>query len=253
MYTAPPFPLETSYCGPAPVPGDLWTRWNLDPVLLFGFLLAGLGFLLLRRGEALRAGALPFWAALGVLAVAFVSPLCALTVALFSARVVHHVLLVALAAPLLAMAMTGRARVPGSVLTPLFFLHTIVFWLWHAPDAYALALSNTAVYWLMQASLLGTATAFWSAVLAAPARGGTLLVLLGATIQMGLLGALLVFAGSPLYLPHIATTAPFGLDPLSDQQLGGLVMWVPASLPYLGVALWQVARWLGDPRAERAR
>jgi len=68
---------------------------------------------------------------------------------------------------------------------------------------------------------------------------GAALVALVATIgQMGLLGALIVFAPGPLYLVHLASTAPWGLSPLADQQLAGLLMWVPASLPYLGVGLW---------------
>src|SRR5690606_17561398 len=101
-----------------------------------------------------------FVAGMAVLAIAFVSPLCALTVALFSARVVHHVLLVAVAAPLLALAWPlGRERF-APLLTPLLLLHTAIFWLWHAPDAYTLALADTAIYWLMQASLLGTAILF---------------------------------------------------------------------------------------------
>jgi putative membrane protein len=55
---------------------------------------------------------------------------------------------------------------------------------------------------------------------------------------MGLLGALIVFAPRPLYTLHVASTAAWGLTPLADQQLAGLLMWVPAILPYLGVGLW---------------
>jgi len=55
---------------------------------------------------------------------------------------------------------------------------------------------------------------------------------------MGLLGALIVFAPRPLYVVHLASTTAWGLSPLADQQLAGLLMWVPATLPYLGVVLW---------------
>ena len=94
-----PDPLITEglaglYCGPAPDPGAIWGRWNLDPLLL-----AALAALALGIGRS-WAGL----AAVAALAVAFVSPLCALSAALFSARVVHHLLLVALAAPLIAVA-----------------------------------------------------------------------------------------------------------------------------------------------------
>ena len=64
-------------------------------------------------------------------------------------------------------------------------------------------------------------------------------------------GALLTFAGQELYAPHLATTAPFDLSPLEDQQLAVLIMWVPASLPYLAAALFRLAGLLGteDRRA----
>ena len=72
---------------------------------------------------------------------------------------------------------------------------------------------------------------------------------LSSAIQMGLLGALLVFAPNPLYVPHLGTTMGFGLLPLEDQQLAGLIMWVPSALPYLVGGVVLVAAWLA--RSER--
>jgi len=241
-----------SYCGPPPLPADLMGRWNLEPLLIAILALATLAVSLLPQHQPRqRASAL---AGIGLLAIIFISPLCALTVALFSARVVHHVLLVALAAPLLAFALPKRL-VAGwalpKLLSPLLVLHTLIFWLWHAPDAYALALSSTPVYWAMQLSLLLSATLFWAAALgASPARA--IAALLAMTLQMGLLGALLVFAGQPLYWPHFATTAAFGLEPRADQQLAGLIMWVPASLPYLLVAVLRLSAWLRQAEVRQA-
>ncbi|RUT35203.1 cytochrome c oxidase assembly protein [Arsenicitalea aurantiaca] len=226
-----------AYCGPPPAPDALWTSWNLDPVLLFAFALVTALFLTLRRNASLfelRA----FAGGMALLVIAFVSPLCALTTALFSARIVHHLLLVAFAAPLLALALPWRAM--HRLTTPVFIFHTAVFWAWHIPDAYAFALSDTLGYWLMQASLLGSALLLWQAVLGQGALATRLSVLLGSIIQMGLLGALLTFAPVALYAPHFDTTALYGMTPLTDQQLGGLLMWVPAALPYLGVALMLV-------------
>jgi putative membrane protein len=65
-------------------------------------------------------------------------------------------------------------------------------------------------------------------------------------VQMGLLGALITFAGEPLYAPHLLTTAAWGLTPLEDQQLGGLIMWAPAAAVYLVAALLVAGRWLRD-------
>jgi putative membrane protein len=117
--------------------------------------------------------------------------------------------------------------------------HAAIVWVWHAPGAYAWGLASVPAYWLMQASLLGSAWLMWRAILAPTTPSGAALVALVATIaQMGLLGALLVFASNPLYAAHLASTAPWGLGALADQQLAGLLMWVPAALPYFGMGLW---------------
>jgi cytochrome c oxidase assembly factor CtaG len=63
--------------------------------------------------------------------------------------------------------------------------------------------------------------------------GSTLLFVATFGVQTGLLGALLIFAGRPLYAAHLSTTAAWGLTPLEDQQLAGLIMWIPASLIHL--------------------
>lgn len=212
--------LAGLYCGPAPDPGAIWARWNLDPPLMAA--LAALALWLARS----RAG----MAAVAVLAVAFVSPLCALSAALFSARVVHHLLLVAVAAPLIALA--WPARRPRAV-TPPFLLATGILWAWHLPVAYDAAMANVGIYWAMQLTLLGSAAAFWRAVLAPGQPAGQAgLAILGAYMQMGLLGALLTFAPDALYAIHQTAPLAWGYAPLTDQQLGGIVMWVPAGLPY---------------------
>lgn len=235
--------LDMSYCGPPPLPDDLWGRWNLDPWVIGLLALISIAFL---RQQTTAQQKRAFAGAVAMLAVIFISPLCALTVALFSARVVHHVLLVAVAAPLLALVVDWHRVQLAALLAPLTALHAVMFWLWHAPDAYQLALTSTPIYWLMQMTLLGSATMMWSAIFAArPGRAiGGLLFL---TIQMGLLGALLVFSPGPLYAPHLTTTLPFGLGAHEDQQLAGLIMWVPASLPYVAVGLWRL---VGLLRAE---
>lgn len=219
--------LSGLYCGPAPAPEDLWLRWNLDPAVLAALALLALAA---RRRPA---GAL----ATATLAVAFVSPLCALSAALFSARAAHHVLLVAVAAPLLAIVWQRREGRPGAWAAPsasvAFVVSTAILWGWHLPVAYDLALSDIAVYWLMQVSLLGSATVFWRVAFDRGAHGRGLLLILAGYIQMAMLGALLTFAPDPLYAIHATAPLAWGLLPVVDQQLGGLIMWVPASAPFL--------------------
>ena len=124
--------LWTPYCGAGPVPGDLASRWNLDPWLLAMLaLIAALPWI--RAAGVERRG---LWlAGVGALAVSFVSPLCALSSALFSARVVHHMLLIAAAAPLLAWAAPREAG--GRLGGPLAwtFIHGLILWAWHVPSA----------------------------------------------------------------------------------------------------------------------
>jgi putative membrane protein len=241
----PPVPW-TPYCGAGPTPGELAARWNLDPVLLIAFAVATIALIAASRSRAPHLRRTLLAAGLGVLAISFVSPLCALSSALFAARTVHHVLLVAVAAPLLAW---GAPRLGRPALGLSLAIHAAVFWTWHAPMAYGAALSNDLAYWLMQVSLLASAIWFWASVraAAAPAAVAALLV---ATVQMGLLGALLTFAEQPLYAPHLATTTAWGLTTLQDQQMAGLIMWAPVSALYLAMALLLLGRWLG--REERA-
>lgn len=233
------------YCGAAPVPGDWVSRWNFDPVLIAAAL--GIAVLLWRNSDASRHRLVG-----GALALAFilyVSPFCALSSALFSARVTHHVLLISVLVPLLVYALPA-ARVRWQASLVLWTgLQAITFWLWHSPGLYAAALSSDLLYWVMQITLVGTATGFWVAVRhsSVPAAIAALLV---STVQMGLLGAILTFAQSPFYLPHFLTTQPWGMDALQDQQLAGLIMWAPSVGLYLGAALVLVHRWLAQEERE---
>jgi len=233
----------TPYCGPAPALGE-W-RWNLDPVLLV-VLIAATGLIAWRLEGRRRAFGL---AAMAVLAINFVSPLCALSSALFSARTVHHVLLVGVAAPLLAVALPIRKCGPLVLATA---VQALVFWAWHAPATYGAALSNDVLYWVMQMSLLASAIWFWVLARAASAPAAVV-ALLGAMLAMGLLGAVLTFAGQAIYAPHFYTTLAWGMTPLEDQQAAGLIMWAPAAALYLFAALWRLGRMIGpDVQANAA-
>lgn len=220
----------TSYCGPPPLPDAAMVAWNLDPVLLAGL---AIGAALSLRSASPRTAL----TAVAVLALAFVSPLCAISVALFMARAVHHILIVAIAAPLFALAFPGHRT---ALIGPAFVAATGLLWAWHLPSLYDAALADARVYWLMQASLLGSAIWFWRSLFAAPMVSATFGAI-AAMAQMGMLGALLTFAPAPLYATHMGTTLAWGLPQLGDQQLAGLIMWVPGIIPY-AIALALIAR-----------
>ncbi len=228
-----------AYCGEPPTPAVLLSAWNLDPPLLVALALC---VPLIHRFARVPAAG---WGAWALAVLVFVSPLCSLSAALFSARVVHHVLLVVGVAPLLVVTFPqlNRMALPSGAV---FLAHLLALWAWHAPGPYGWALSTTWGYWLMQVTLLLTAWALWREVLREGEPGGPLALLVGTVAHMGLLGALIVFAPVPLYAAHFATTEPWGLSALSDQQLAGLLMWVPAILPYLGVGLRLAFRMLPE-------
>jgi cytochrome c oxidase assembly factor CtaG len=271
-------------------PHDLWQAWSLAPgvwvsLLLAGWLYgrgaAGLG----RRADSTRRLArwrgLAFASGLTVLAVALLSPLDALSTALFSAHMLQHMLLILAAAPLLvagapevvllwALRPATRRRVGGwwrqarplgapagllALPVVAWSLHALALWAWHAPLLYQAALGNEGLHLLEHASLLGTALLFWW--LLWPGHGPArleqplaTLYLFAFALQSGLLGALMTFTRAPWYPAYSSTTAAWGLSPLDDQQLAGLIMWIPAGLVYVLAGLAILGCWLS--RAEAA-
>ena len=183
-------------------------------------------------------------AGLLLLAAALVSPLCRLAATLVSAHMAQHIVLVALAPPLLALALPVRRR--GLAAPARLGLWTALYggaiWLWHLPPVYEAALQGRAAHLLMYGSLLLAAGGFWLSILAAARSGDSqpglaLLALLVTFVHTGLLGALLVFARG-LWYPLLAPGArAWALTPLEDQQLAGLIMWIPMGTAYLVAAL----------------
>ncbi|MBB4003120.1 cytochrome c oxidase assembly protein [Aurantimonas endophytica] len=226
------------YCGAPPPPGELLAAWNGDPVLIASLALATIAGFWVLRGDGRGRARLWHAGAMLMLVAAFLSPLCALSSALFSARVVHHLLLIAVAAPMLALAFPKRRAGGTALLSLLVAVHLVAVWFWHAPQPYETALSSDTIYWTMELTLLVSGVLLWRELTAPAAPVGRILMAhLTLIVQMGLLGALITFAPEPLYAPHFLTTTPYGLSALDDQQLAGLIMWVPAIAPYLLAAL----------------
>lgn len=224
------------YCGPSPVPGELWGNWNFDP-LLIAALAAGLVI-----GLRATQGRVAFAAGWAVLVLAFVTPLCALTTALFSVRALHHILLISVAAPLLALAVPVR-RIPVPLAGA---LTATVLVLWHVPAVYTAAWESVWTYWLMQLLLIGSAWMLWSTVLHGNRHDSfvlsnalTVCALAGV---MGLIGAVLTFSPQILYAEHFPQTLAWGLTPLADQQMAGLIMWVPGLIPFAVAGAFMVRR-----------
>jgi putative membrane protein len=95
----------------------------------------------------------------------------------------------------------------------------------------------------MHTSVVISALWLWLALINGPAASA-IVAATASMMQMSLLGALLTFAPHPLYAWHLSTTNAYGLSPLEDQQLGGILMWVPGAVPFVAVALMLAARFL---------
>ena len=265
--------------GQPPAPHDLWGAWNLDPVLLGGFPLAAWAFW---RGQTSGPRrpvdtwrARCFTGALVALGLALLSPLDALSGALASAHMVQHLLLLLVAAPLLALSAPSSAILRGSPLAlrrasgrwrrrlglthgnlgvlrhpaAVWLLSVGVIWFWHAAAPYDATLDNQLLHVLEHASFLVTAVLFWHVVVgvrgAARVSGGLgVLLVFAMAMQSVFLSVLLTFARTPWYSGYAATTAPWGLDPLTDQRLAGVIMWIPAGGIYLVVALALLVTWI---------
>jgi cytochrome c oxidase assembly factor CtaG len=273
LMMALPTPLVSAHDGQPPAPHDLWSAWNWEPAIALGLGLAAWAYArglraLGRRGEIRQAARgwrlASFLAGLGVLFIALMSPLDALASALFSAHMLQHVLLILVAAPLLILGVplgpfllalsspvrrtmgrgwrqTAWPRLSWQALTqPLvvWALHAVALWAWHAPGLYQAALRSELVHLLEHFSFLGTALLFWWVLRGAGSGSGFgVLYLFTLALQSGLLGALITFAPRPWYLAYRATAPAWGLTPLEDQQLAGVLMWIPMGVVYTIAAL----------------
>jgi len=239
----------TPYCGAPPSPTTLLTRWNLDPVLIVALLVILAAYVIARRA---RPSGTADWRApcfytgwlIGALAVT--SPLCPLSVALFSARVGQHMLLTSVVAPLIVLG-CGDLRPRGEIVrplgdwmggrvTPAALVFMIALWIWQAPGPYMATFTSDVAYWAMHLSVFGAAGWLWAGLLDLEGRHpmASLAAALLTTVQMGFLGAVITFAPQPLYAAHALTAGLWGMTTLQDQQLGGAIMWIPAGAILVG-------------------
>lgn len=205
-----------------------------------------------RQNELHRSLLIAGWA-IGV--AALVSPLCALSVSLFSAQIAQHMILTTVVAPLIALALPAPRSGFGRSSATAAAAFAVMLWLWHAPGPYTATFGSDIVYWAMHLSVFASALWFWRATLRASTErlGATTAATLFTGLQMALLGAVITFARTTLYEPHWLTTMSWGLTPLQDQQLGGAVMWLPAGVIIAAAILAPLARVLREPAVRSAR
>ena len=274
---------------------DLGRAWSFEPFVVLGLVLSGGLFAIgLRRlwQESPKRRTIRPWEALCfaggwfALFVSLVSPLHAWGRVLFSAHMTQHEILMLVAAPLLVL---GRPLLPFMWALPLkvsrqignigkhplmqkswraltiplvaWLVHAVALWSWHVPFLFEAVLRNEWVHTAQHLSFLISALLFWWAVIhgtqGVMGYGAAVLYVFTTSIHSGLLGALITFATSVWYPSYVGLTSSWGLTPLEDQQLGGLIMWIPAGVIYIaaGLALfvgWMRASELRVQRRERA-
>jgi cytochrome c oxidase assembly factor CtaG/cytochrome c2 len=225
-----------------------------------------------------------FTAGMLTLFIALLSPIDTVGEQLFSVHMVQHLMLMMVAAPLFAWSrpalvllwalppkgrkVMGRAwagfGLRGAIRG---LMHPITVWVlfsgafvfWHFPVPYSWALQNELVHALEHLSFFITALMFWTIVLEPDGYrrlgyGATLIFVATNGIVSGLPGALMILATQPLYPVHADRVAAWHMTLLQDQQLAGVIMWIPGGLAYAAATCFAFVKWLsGSERAVVAR
>ncbi|HEV2618938.1 MAG TPA: cytochrome c oxidase assembly protein, partial [Acidobacteriaceae bacterium] len=230
-----------------------------------------------RRGSihTLRWRHVSFYVGWLTLALALMSPIHELGEQLFSAHMLQHEILILVSAPLISASHPGatllwafapchRANLGGWVRTiehaapialltrPLsaWLLEAAALWIWHIPALYQATLTSNWIHAAQHLSFFVTAVLFWSALYgvgrSAMSYGAATFYVFGTAAHCSALGALLTFSTVLWYPAYRLTTQPWGLSPLQDQQLGGVIMWVPSGLVFVVIGLAVFAKWLRE-------
>ncbi|HVT06195.1 MAG TPA: cytochrome c oxidase assembly protein [Polyangia bacterium] len=230
-----------------------------------------------------RLSVAAYGAGMAALVVALVSPLDPLSALLFSAHMSQHELLMLVAAPLIVMghpvvallwAVPPRARErllragkqpaahavwrAATHPTVALVVHAVVLWAWHVPFLFEAAMRSEPLHAVQHLMFFATAALFWWSLLAGrygrAGYGVAVLFVFATGLHTGLLGVLLTFARHPWYPIYDARVRGLGGDPLSDQTLAGLIMWIPAGAILFVFGLALLAAWVAEAerRARRA-
>jgi putative membrane protein len=259
-------------------------RWTWEPFTIVVLVVSAGLWTLGTRAVWRRAGvgrgvrrwqAVSFGCGLLSLAAALLSPIAWLSTVLFSVHMTQHEILMLVSAPLLvfghplfamlwalprgAREALGRwsqgmvvARSWRAATGPftVFAVHAAVLWIWHAPRLYEAALRNDAIHALEHLSFVVTAALFWWGMIhgryGRMGYGVAVLYIFLTAIHSSVLGALMTISPDVLYADYAAAGAPWHVNAIEDQQLAGLLMWVPSGLVFIVFGLALFAAWLGE-------
>jgi putative membrane protein len=270
--------------------GEAWGTFGTftyDPWVVLPLYACGLVYLLGTTRLWHRAGygrgvqpqqVLCFWGAFVALAAALISPLHWLDERLFVAHMIEHGILIGVAAPLLVMARPTASLLwalprslrrlwrrpvhsPAAMRSWRLLVNPLVatlvgaagLWIWHLPVLYTLALRSPAWHRFEHLTFTVTAMLFWWALLPRRRFGVNVFCLFVTSMQTSLLGLALTLSPKLWYSSQVAVAAEWGLEPIEDQQLAGLLMWIPMGIIYTAAALWFAALWITTAERWRPR
>jgi len=256
--------------------GWSWDVYYTVPIALTACLFL-IGFLRMnRRLGPSRARWVPFTSfVLGwfSLVIALNSPIHEIGEQLFWVHMTQHEILVLISAPLLVLSrpiavflwslprswrvQLGNISKTGPVRSSWLFisaplvawtLHAAALWAWHVPALFSATVDHAWIHGLQHISFLGSALLFWWALLhgdgARLSQGAAILYVFTTAAHTSALGALLTFAPRAWYAPYLLTANSWGLSPLQDQQMGGLIMWIPSGTVLVIIGLMMVLSWM---------
>jgi putative membrane protein len=259
-------------------------RWTFEPItvtlLALTTVLYAIGVRALWHHAGTGRGisawqAAAYAAAVATMVIALVSPLAWLSDVLFSAHMTQHEILMLVSAPLLVMSQpvlayvwalpaSRRAGVAAAFRAPafaagwhaltgplaVFVLHGIALWIWHVPAWYEAALRNSAIHALQHLSFVLTAALFWWGMVhgryGRRGYGVAVLYVFLTGMHSTLLGALLTLTSQVWYPSYIAQATRWRVDAFADQQLAGLIMWVPSGVIFIVLGLALLSAWIGE-------
>lgn len=254
--------------------------WSWPPAVVILLLLTALVYavgILRMRGTSARVSIR--WSSVAYFALGWISlvlaldsPIHEIGEQLFWVHMTQHEILMLICAPLLVL---GRPLLPflhalppscrqrvvdvsrarmfratwRAISAPVsaWLISAIALWAWHAPSLFTRAIENDSMHAAQHASFLLSALLFWWPLVNGAPRmgyGGAMVYVFTTAMHTSILGALLTFARAPWYAPYTATAPLWNLTPLEDQQLGGLIMWIPAGTLLLAAFLILLVKWM---------
>jgi putative membrane protein len=233
---------------------------------------------LVRRSKCPRigSGCLLYSAGILTLGAAVASPLHWLGERLLTFHMIEHEIIMAVSAPLIVLARPIGSLLWGLPMNPrrtaglalraapvrklwawctnatnATIVHGIAIWAWHLPILFDAAATNVVVHRLQHFSFFATAILFWWAVVWRSDYGSSAWHLFVTMVHTSILGALMALAPRTFYHTQSEIVIFWGLTPLEDQQLAGMIMWVPTGTIYAAAALSMLALWIRESSARK--